>query len=108
VLASRQILLSEYEKKVNSINHKKGTLMSFKQFFYINNLYTKALLKEINYLENVVNDKLRKDTIYANPEFKKLIANEYPEVKKTYLNQDSYLRQKISKAYEAQAAAKKQ
>lgn len=107
VQARRQKLTLEYENKVKNISHKNGAFMSFKQFFDINNWYTKALLKEANYVENVLNDKLRKDPIYANPEFKKILTKEYFEVKKTFSDQDSYLRKQISEAYEAQAAAKK-
>lgn len=103
----RKNLGIEYENKIKNINHSKGYFMSIKQFFDINNWYTNALIKEANNMDNVLADRIRKDPIYANSEFKKILNKEYPEYKKTFNDQNSYLVNKISDAYVAQAAAKK-
>lgn len=105
-LERHKTLLLEYEKKVKNVNFKKGTLISFKQFVDINNWFNKALTKEVNTLENVLMGKLREDAIYKEAEFRKIVNKDYIEVKKTFTDQDSYLRQKISDAYASQAAKK--
>lgn len=102
----RQNLSLEYQDKISKINHNKGSLMSFKQFFDISNWYAKALSKEANYIENIISNKIRMDSIYSNGDFKNLFNKDYTEIKKTFSEQDSYLRRKISEAYEAQAANK--
>lgn len=104
----RKNLTLEYEDKVKKINHSKGLFMSLKQFFDINNWYNNALLKEANSMDNILMDKIRKDPIYANSELRNLLNKEYIEYKKTFLDQSSYLKNKISEAYKAQNAVRSQ
>ena len=106
-LANRDNLTEQYKKKMENINFNKGVLTSFKQFAGIHNWYHKGLTKEINVVDNIINDKLRQELIYANADFKKLINIDYPAVKKYFAEQDSYLKPKVSDAYAVHAATKK-
>lgn len=60
-----------------------------------------SIYKEINSVENFFHSEIRKDPIYKNAEFKQIMNKDYPETKKIYVDQDSYLRQKVGEILNA-------
>ena len=94
-------LLYKYYDDVEKLSSKSDFKACLKEFFNLTNAVRNATAKEINSLESLLHKDLRGDPIYKNSEFKELLNKEYPAVKKAFVDQDSYLRKKVSEVLNA-------
>ncbi|GKE65744.1 hypothetical protein Tco_1519905 [Tanacetum coccineum] len=81
---------------VSKLSSKTDANVALKEFFNRTNGVRNAAYKELNAFEKNLDAKVKTELIYTNKDFKAIYNVEYPAVKKTYIDKDSYLRKKIS------------
>jgi hypothetical protein len=78
---------------------KIGEKHPIQQFISKGNGFLNSSEKKINELENAVHSEIRKTLIYKRQsEFRQIINQEVPQIKKEWKEQNSYLRNKISES----------
>lgn len=94
-------LFDDYFTEVSKLSSKSDVNVALKEFFNRTNGVRNAAYKELNAFEKNLDAKVRTELIYTNKDFKQIYNVEYPAVKKTYIDKDSYLRKKISEVLNA-------
>lgn len=92
---STQSLNKEKIQYVRSILDEKQQV---KEFFNIFNSYRNKVSKDINKLEHVTHEgfRINMPDLYKTKEFKQLINIDSPKVIKKVVDEDNYLKKKIS------------
>lgn len=94
-------LFDDYFTEVSKLSSKSDVNVALKEFFNRTNGVRNAAYKELNAFEKNLDAKVRTELIYTNKDFKHIYNVEYPAVKKTYVDKDSYLRKKVSEVLNA-------
>lgn len=94
-------LFEDYFAEVEKLSSKTDVEIALKEFFNRTNGVRNAAYKELNAFEKNMDAKVKAELIYANKDFKHIYNVEYPAVKKTYVDKDSYLRKKVSEVLNA-------
>lgn len=89
-------LIEDYFYAVENLSSKTDFKACLKEYFNLTNGLRNAVYKEINAFENDLHSRIRRDPMYKNAEFKQIVNQDYPALKKNFIEQDSYLRKKIS------------
>lgn len=90
---------NSYMSKTQIIPNHNSPIVQVKVFFAALNQYRNESLKELNKVENIILDKIRKHNILSKDgELKRVLNLELIEAKKEFNTQDSYLRAKIGEA----------
>lgn len=77
-------LLEDYFNAVEKLSDKTDLKGCFKEYFYLTNGVRNAVYKELNAFENDLHSRVRRDPMYKNAEFKKILNQEYPALKKDW------------------------
>lgn len=95
-------LMDDYFDNVEKLSEKSDFKACLKEYFNLTNGLRNAVYKELNALENDLQSRIRRDPIYKNKEFRKIFNQDYPAVKKVFVDEDSYLKKKVSEVLNAQ------
>lgn len=94
-------LFENYFSQVEKLSSMTNVEIALKEFFNRTNEVRNAVYKELNAFERDLDAKVRAESIYTSKEFRHIYNIEYPSVKKKYVDQDSYLRKKVSEVLNA-------
>lgn len=94
-------LIENYFSQVEKLSSMTNVEIALKEFFNRTNEVRNAVYKELNAFERDLDAKVRAESIYTSKEFRHIYNVEYPSVKKKYMDQDSYLRKKVSEVLNA-------
>jgi len=85
--------------KTQIIPNHNSPIVQVKVFYAALNQYRNESLKELNKVENIILDKIRKHNILSKDgELKKVLNLDLIQAKKEFNTQDNYLRAKIGEA----------
>jgi hypothetical protein len=96
------LLHEDFTNNISNIGKIKDEKQQVKEYFNLVNGYRNKVRKELVRLEGVTHEGLRNmPNLYKEKEFKQLINVDVPKVIKKVVDEDSYLKQKISEIINA-------
>lgn len=93
ILEIRMKFSDKIEELISQGKKDKSFLI---QMFNESNAFRNKVYSELNKAENVFNLNFKESMLYKNVELKKMIHKDYVEEKKSFANEDGYLRKRIS------------
>ena len=102
MLDKKSSLFENYLTKVEKLGDRDGELKGkLTEFFNLTNAFRNAANKELNGMESIIHENIRRDPLYKNSNLKQSVNLDYPKSKKAFSDQDSLLKKRMSEILNA-------
>ena len=94
-------LYNDYLTKVEELGSGGSFKGKLTQFFNLTNAYRNAANRELNQVESIVQQNIKRTPLAKYPEVKKAINTDYVNYKKVFSEEDNKLRKRMSEVLNA-------
>ena len=102
MLDKKSSLFENYLTKVEKLGDRDGELKGkLTEFFNLTNAYRNAANRELNQVESIVQQNIKRTPLAKYPEVKKAINTDYVNYKKVFSEEDNKLRKRMSEVLNA-------
>ena len=101
-IEKKDALFEDYLVKVEKLGDKEGDIKGkYTQFFNLTNAFRNAGSKEVNSMESIIHENIRRGVLAKNPDLKQSVNVDYAQAKKAFSDQDQILRKRMSEILNA-------